>query len=306
MRARVLQWVREGRAIQLDQLRALEAIQEQLDQGNRLLNELAYSNKESLDRQVRTDELFRIAHAGETLKHVREFQRERVLGPLETVEALRDERMSFTRFGDGEFRLMFRPAARLRFQDNSPQIAAELREALESTARGKGLLLGLPQVPESVHWASVWMNYWEEIEPIIRGIDCIGNSHVTRPPFFRQFGQDGVNAWRSVWDGLSATIVCGRGSRFELIDPLFDNLGAANFLYSRATNAYSDLRRVECEIADMSGNDIALISLGPAGTVLAHTLNRMGIWAIDIGHISSSFSNVFDGLPRPEATPLDG
>ena len=44
-----------------------------------------------------------------------------------------------------------------------------------------------------------------------------------------------------------------------------------------------------------------LLSLGPAGTLVAAWLSKLGRWAIDVGHISESWANVFAGGQWPEA-----
>ena len=79
----------------------------------------------------------------------------------------------------------------------------------------------------------------------------------------------------------------GRGSRFELIDELFDNL-TADFVYAPPRNAYEALDSIEEEVL-AQGNELVLLALGPAATVLAARIADRGVQAIDIGHISASY-----------------
>ncbi|MFJ2317205.1 GT-D fold domain-containing glycosyltransferase, partial [Glutamicibacter sp. NPDC087661] len=67
-------------------------------------------------------------------------------------------------------------------------------------------------------------------------------------------------------------------------------------------DAFTDLERVVSETLEKNP-DLAIISLGPAGTVLAKKLSERGIRALDIGHLSSSYLNVVQGQARPEHTP---
>jgi hypothetical protein len=48
-------------------------------------------------------------------------------------------------------------------------------------------------------------------------------------------------------------------------------------------------------------DQLFLMSLGPAGTLLTAWLARMGRWAIDIGHINNSWANVFAEGKWPES-----
>jgi hypothetical protein len=248
----------------------------------------------------KTNDAIRIALTAPVLDRVSVFAESRQLGFLETVWRLRDSGESFARFGDGELKTMLRPDYKLAFQPNSPALGAALRSALEPT---EGLLTGFPNVYRDTHWSGVWADVWGQLEPLVAPFEVMGNSHVTRPIFFETTGMDGVNAWRSVWEGKSVTVVTGEASRFDLIPELFSNLAGSKFLYTRPIDAFSDLQRLMAELA-LDSSDIVLIALGPAGTVLSSKLAKAGRRAIDIGHISDSYENVFRSGEWPEAKAL--
>ena len=50
--------------------------------------------------------------------------------------------------------------------------------------------------------------------------------------------------------------------------------------------------------------NVPVLALGPAATVLAARLTRLGYWALDIGHISQAYQTVVHGAPRAETTPF--
>jgi len=264
--------------------------------------ELELSRKLLWEAQAarKTDDAIRIALATPVLDRVSAFADGRQLGFLETVYRLRDSGESFARFGDGEIKTMLRSEYKLGFQQNSVALGVALRAALHPV---DGLLTGFPHVYRDVHWSAVWADVWGQLEPMVSSFGVMGNSHVTRPIFFQSTGQDGVEAWRSVWEGKSVTVVTGEGSRFDLIPELFDNLAGSQFLYSRPTDAFGDLPRLLSTLA-ANDSDIVLIALGPAGTVLASQLAKAGRRAIDVGHISDSFENVFRNGAWPEAKAL--
>lgn len=248
------------------------------------------------ERARKIQETIRHAVTAPTLDSVAAFAAKKQLGFIETVEHIRDNELSFARFGDGEMRMMLQADYRLTFQANSGKLADALRAVLTQTP---GLLLGFPHVYRDLHWSAVWCSVWGQIEPMVAGFDVMGNSHVTRPIFFQTVGQGGVDAWRSVWAGKTVTVVTGEGSRFELIPELFDNLAAARYRYSKPVSAFEDVPRVMAELTQ-DDSDIILVALGPAGTVLASQLAKAGRRALDIGHISDSYENVFQNGTWPE------
>lgn len=73
-----------------------------------------------------------------------------------------------------------------------------------------------------------------------------------------------------------------------------------DFLLSSNKNAYSDLERLVDTTQKDYKNHLILISLGPAGTVLASRLFSVGCQAIDIGHVTASYENAILNAPAPE------
>lgn len=271
---------------------ALEAqnklLAEQLEISKKLLWEASYNR--------RSQDVTRLAITAPVLDSVSAFAAEKQFSMLDTLAKIRDNKLSFARFGDGEFKTMLRADYKLKFQPNSADLQRALRQVFEPSDR---LLLGFPHVYRDMHWSGVWCDVWGQVRPLFEQVGSAGNSHVTRPIFFESTGQEGVKAWRSIWEGQAVTVVTGEGSRFNLIPELFDNLAAAKFCYSQPVDAFSDLDRLLVELSG-DDSDIILIALGPAGTVLASELSRAGRRALDIGHISDSYEHVFTGGAWPE------
>lgn len=225
------------------------------------------------------------------------------LSMLDTLSRIVDERMSFARFGDGEIRLMMREEFNLRFQKNAPGLKADLAKVFRMGR--SDLLIGMPHRFANAMWGSVFAENWAGIRPHIERTDAFGDSHVSRPIFFDFYQQAAVDAWRRVWEGRNALIVAGRGSRFELIDALFDNLGETALVEGAPRNAYVELESITQDVvANLDGKDLVLIALGPTGTLLAARLAVLGVQAIDIGHIAASYRSVFSGDAFPELQPV--
>ncbi|MFE7407777.1 GT-D fold domain-containing glycosyltransferase [Isoptericola sp. NPDC057559] len=243
----------------------------------------------------------RVAMTAARMKVVHAYVAEHQMSYRETLTELAERDVSFARFGDGELRLMVDPLYRLGFQVNSPELGTALRATLGE--QRQTLLIGWPRAFWTAHNTSMWSVIWDEVEPLLPAGYRFGNSHVSRPDCFQELGLEAVELWRKVWDGKHVAIVTGRGSRFDLIPELFDNLAGHEFVYSEPRNAFSDLDRLTDEVLGRADVDLCLVSLGPAGTILTDRLATGGLRTIDVGHISSSYANVFEGKPHPEHLP---
>lgn len=271
----------------------LEISQKQLDLGRQQLSNLQLQSN-ALEN-MRLVEMLPLRH------EIKANIGDRQLSLLGTVERIRDSRQSFARFGDGELRLMFRPEFDIKFQKNSPGLTKDLQRVMMDPS--SNLLLGMPHIFGNAHWSGVFAELWHLILPALPKSECFGDSHVTRPLYFSFLGQEGVEAWRSVWANRDAAVLAGRGSRFELIPQMFNTLKSSVVIESSPAHAYDDIERT-VELTIKSGRDLALIALGPSGTIIADQLNQRGVQAIDIGHIAASYRNVFQGELFPEQQPI--
>jgi hypothetical protein len=283
---RDLAWMR---AQQEQQQAATQRLIELLDRANRLLVDIRRIN-EGTQTQL----------AAAVMAEVDGFFSGHVMGFGQTLEYLIDTRCSFARFGDGELRLITQPDYDVKLQRGSPELSAALRRVL--TEPQPGLLLGFPFPYRTPHWQKVWSGVWSGIRDLLRRDVPWGCSHVSRPIAFQRLGDRAIELWRRLWDSRDVVIITGEGSRFSLHPALFDGVKSAEFIYSRPQDAFTDLDRVRASATSPRWNGCGpfLISLGPAGTVLAAELARQGRWAIDIGHLSASFEFVADGAAAPE------
>ena len=165
-----------------------------------------------------------------------------------TVEAVRDERLSFVRFGDGEMQFMLKSDFWQGMHKNSPDLQAALWEVLADSPNREEILLGFPYVFRDFHWNGVWANSWGTLGPLFEKYARVGVAHATRPVFFQIMREAGVELWRSVWADRRVTVITGENSRFTLLPELFDNVRSVDFLYSLPRDAFWDLDRVRQEV----------------------------------------------------------
>lgn len=253
-------------------------------------------------QQIRkSDAITRSILAKPVLNELEEFSVERQMNFRDTLHAISEPHVSFARFGDGELKLMLREGYNLRFQKNSDSLRRDLHATLRSAGETPKLLIGFPHPYTDLHWTEVWIDLWEELNLLIPSAANFGNSHVSRPIVFQRLGWEAVDLWRSVWNRQKACVITGAGSRFKRRPELFDNVSAWREIDSLPINAHADLDRIMTEVNRDSDSSIFLIALGPAGTILAKHISETGRKAIDLGHLSDSFENVFENGLWPEA-----
>jgi hypothetical protein len=252
--------------------------------------------------QQRMINVIRIRAADDIMTEVCAFAANRQYSMVDTLRRLAEDRLSFARFGDGELRLMDEPGYNLGFQRNSPLVRQALKDVLTQQDR-PDLLVGLPQIWREVNGTTLWSSVWSNVRHLFPGGVMYGNSHVSRRFFFSYIGEEGVRLWRKVWDGRQVCVITGERSRFDLIPELFGNVAGSRFLYSTPRHAMEQVDHLVNEAMRLPDDVLFLVSLGPAGTVLAARLATAGRQAIDIGHISDSYLHVFTGAPIPEHKP---
>lgn len=240
-----------------------------------------------------------------TWAEIEAFMGGHVLDPQETLRRVREERLSLARFGDGELLLALNAEVGLAFQRGSPELQADLQSILNGDGWGDlPLLRCIPGIAAS-YYRPYWAKYWLLAKPMLDLAGTYGDPAVSREPMFRPDAEAARQAWRGVWDGRDVCYIVGRKSRFEPLGAFFDCVASQRTIYSLPTNAYADIPRIiEEVVASVPRHTLILLALGPAATVLAAKLTRLGYWALDIGHLTNAYQTVVYGAPRAEDTPL--
>ncbi|KAD4007151.1 DUF1792 domain-containing protein [Arthrobacter yangruifuii] len=270
--------------------------------------ELTQIRTQSVEQTNMLHVLGRIAMR-ETLIEVDRIIQSRQMTMMETVAAVAEGK-SLGRWGDGEIKIMLQPEFDVTFQKYTPTLADDLRKLLLTyDDSSSSFLQAMPTVYTTRLWMGIWAETWHELKPLLESSKAQwGNTHVSRPIFFQRHGLAAVAAWRSVWQDKDVCIITGRGSRFDPIPELFDNVASIERIDSEPTDAYFTLEALKDRIGKRSDNNqVYLIALGPTGTVLAgHLASEAGgaRHAIDIGHLVSSYRNVFKNGAQPEQLPV--
>lgn len=233
----------------------------------------------------------------DAMEDMRLFMKGRQLSMMDTLKALAGKNLSLSRFGDGEVKCMITDNGH-DFQEHSWKLMNELRDICR---HNRNTLVCFPGIkPEDAFWNSFWSASWRKCKVFLDDQFIIGNSMVSRIDIFNFHGQEAVTLWKNIWDGKSVCFVSGKNSRFDPEHILFSNIKSGTLVLSENRNAYSDIDRVFELCLATPDADIFLIALGVTGTILSSRLANAGKKALDIGHLTNCYDQVFLGKPIPE------
>jgi glycosyltransferase family protein len=215
----------------------------------------------------------------------------------ETLDLLSSGSDSLSRFGDGELRCVM--GEDICFQKADPRLTARLREILGSDE--PGLLVGLP---EYLHgpvnytearrrdWAAFHREYRHLWLRYLRKGRRYVSASVTRPymartgksdcgPFFEQ--------WKRLWQDQDLVVIEGEQSRLGLRNDFFAPARSVRRILCPPSDAFDAYDAILAAAAGMEKTALLLIALGPAATVLACDLHRLGFRALDVGSIDIEY-----------------
>jgi len=213
----------------------------------------------------------------------------------ETLDKILQDKCSFSRFGDGEFRIM--EDGRIHYQARSPELALRLKEVIASD--NPNLLIGLPPCfgamedylpPVRDFWVK-WMSRKRQMVYSYLDMSRVYydaflsrvyvQSHKTDEHYRRC--ADCYEKAKRIWAGRDVVICEGEGTRFGMFNDLLDGAASISRILCPARNAFDKYGEILSAFGDIGADKLILIALGPSATVLAHDLCGRGCQAIDIG-----------------------
>ncbi len=250
----------------------------------------------------------------QTRKLRKDIPKYKVLSIQDTISRIIKNKISVSRFGDGEFRLLF-PGHYLEFQKNSPEIREKLAAVLKSES--ENLMVCLPEmfgnygnfsISTSYWWKKFSNNYGTKLTAFINPDKIYGNSFISR--FYMGYKnkspihiQKIVSHLKEVWQDQEILIVEGRYSRLGIGNDLFDTAKKIERILCPEKNAFEAYAEILETTKKYGSGKLIMIALGPTATILAHDLANDGFWALDIGHIDVEYMWFKTGATSKEALP---
>ena len=218
---------------------------------------------------------------------------------VDTVDMIINNKMSLSRYGDGEFGWM--AGKRFEsFQNFSEKFAEDLRKAF--CANNPRLLIGIPKglfytdglnVFSRMFWTIIKASSYDNMEPFLDYSRTYVNASITRPYIdynSRRFSTKAFANIKRIWDKRDVVIVEGDKSKLGIGNDLFNNALSIKRILCPSVNAYDKIEDIRQAIYKYVRKDeLILGALGPTASILASELSYEGYQFVDIGHIDIEY-----------------
>lgn len=221
-----------------------------------------------------------------------------IYGPIETLRFISDNRVSVSRFGDGEFALL--SGNDTQFQSYNPVIAKKLRDILLSNQLGHIVCIPHPW-RDFKHLKFRAIEYWgayldralrTQVLPFIKIDKQYYDSYFTR--FYidwqaDKIARETIPLLKSIWDGRDICIVEGEHTKMGVGNDLFNNVKSISRILCPSRNAFDVYDSILYRALLLPKTTLVLVSLGMTATCLAYDLSINGFQAIDAGHMDIEY-----------------
>ena len=200
-----------------------------------------------------------------------------VLSRKESIDIIVRDNASVARYGDGEYKLCRNK--HLRFQRNSRELAARLREILYCDVPNfYAAVAPLAIVTEQSVWRDIFVHNYQivvklgsqpRLNAFIRTVNC----------------ENDINQMRHIWQNRKVALITNNEVRQMVVDcDLFANASQLDFISAPSAEAFGECQSILEQAKQRPSDTLFLLSLGPTATVLAYELHLCGYQAVDIGH----------------------
>ena len=228
------------------------------------------------------------------------FRRRMQISSLEeTIEKIKNDNCSISRFGDGEFYIM--EGSGIGFQSESPLLSERLREIIHSSLNNHLICISSgfnpKNYPEFTKKHIKWMkkHFRNTTEMRFKYIDAnrlYYNLLISRfwiPFRDKERAKRVANQLREVWQNRNVVIIEGEKTRMGVGNDLLDEVKTCRRILCPATNAFDKYDEILSAALNYPKDTLFLIALGPTATVLAYDLCKSGFQALDIGHVDLEY-----------------
>ncbi len=217
----------------------------------------------------------------------------------ETLDKILYAKCSLTRFGDGEFGLIF--GSRICYHDRDPKLAQRLKEVL--TSENQNLLIGLPPCFGSLdEFTAPTIDFWRRWMSKKRSMvySCLDMDRVYYNAFFNrrylsfnkteehlQICRKYFKRLKEIWKDRDIVLFESQQARLGVANDLFEGAKSiSRIIFCPVKNAFNRYDEILSAFDEINSNTLILLALGPTATVLTYDLCKKGYQAVDIGMIS--------------------
>ena len=222
----------------------------------------------------------------------------KIFSPEDTLSEIIYNNKSISRFGDGEFNLIF--GIGIKFQRANKNLSKRLKDVLKSNE--EGLLIGIPDILNIKYvnnYVTRTRKFWKKwIKRNKYKLFILNKNKNYYSAFITRFymaHKDKSNVpkyikkLKKIWEQKEVLIIEGEKSRLGVDNDLFDNIKSIQRILCPSENAFNKYNNILNEALKIEKTKLILLALGPTATVLAYDLYKAGYQVIDVGHIDIEY-----------------
>lgn len=222
----------------------------------------------------------------------------KIISAEDTLNEIIYHKKSISRFGDGEFHLIFGKS--ISFQEYNKILSKRLIQVL--TSNEKSLMIGI-NIPfkrfienYTDNQKKAWIKWLEKhkfkIAKLLNKKKKYYSANISR--FFliykdKSFIPKYIKKLRKIWDKKDVLIIEGKNTKFGMKNDLLNNAKSIKRILCPSNNAFNFYNQILNKVANVNKNILILIALGPTATILSYDLYKLGYQAIDIGHMDFEY-----------------
>lgn len=220
-----------------------------------------------------------------------------ILSVEKTLELIINNDFSISRYGDGELNIM--NGGSIGFCHQNHTLCHHLQDVFQIPINKHLVcippmilsLKGLMPRPKA-YWKNLLAAEYPLWYKFIKPKHLYGNAFVSR--FYMDFqnvekAKRIIDLWRRVWNQKECIIVEGSNTRMGMGNDLFNNAKKISRILCPPVDSYTRYPEIIASIKQHYSGQLILIALGPVATVLAYDLCKIGVQALDIGHLDIEY-----------------
>ena len=222
------------------------------------------------------------------------------------IELIVKDKISLSRYGDGEFGIMLSDQENIYFQKASNTLKIRLLEVFHSN--NEKLIVGIPGIfnrkklkkykfSSRVYWYKFLNKKFMEISNLIDSNKIYADSLITRCYIDLNKKDKSNNNFailKEIWDNKDIVIIEGSKTKMGIGNDLFDNANKIQRIICPARNAFESYNLIFDVAKKYCKNKIAIVALGPTASILAYDLcslnsDEIVYQSIDLGHLDIEY-----------------
>ena len=215
------------------------------------------------------------------------YRPDNILSPEETIDVIVNSNKSVARFGDGEISMMSMSRCSV-FQHYDENLRKRLFEVFNYD--GDNLFLCAPwwmfvpfvggETPFMFMNCPIFRNFLKE--------NLDKKKHYGETNFYLDYRV--FEKLRSVWNGKNIILVGCPEALSKIQYDIYDNAKSIDYVFCRNRDCFSQYDWIVSEVKSAyKDGAIVILQAGMTGTVLAYDFMKLGMRALDLGHLQKAY-----------------